>query len=69
MKREEIIFIKVKKIINWKILLFIWNISKYESIVYFNLIFFSIGHKGKFGHEFLEFEFNSDGCLKYANNS
>lgn len=28
-----------------------------------------VGHKGKFGHEFLEFEFNSDGKLRYANNS
>lgn len=29
----------------------------------------SIGHKGKFGHEFMEFEFRSDGRLRYANNS
>jgi protein mago nashi len=28
-----------------------------------------VGHKGKFGHEFLEFEFKSDGRFKYANNS
>lgn len=28
-----------------------------------------IGHKGKFGHEFLEFEFQPDGKLRYANNS
>ncbi len=28
-----------------------------------------VGHKGKFGHEFLEFEFNPDGKLRYANNS
>jgi len=28
-----------------------------------------IGHKGKFGHEFLEFEFRPDGKLRYANNS
>ena len=27
------------------------------------------GHKGKFGHEFLEFEFRTDGRLRYANNS
>ena len=27
------------------------------------------GHKGKFGHEFLEFEFQPDGKLRYANNS
>ncbi len=29
----------------------------------------SVGHKGKFGHEFLEFEFRPDGKLRYANNS
>jgi protein mago nashi len=29
----------------------------------------SVGHKGKFGHEFLEFEFRSNGKLRYANNS
>ena len=29
----------------------------------------SVGHKGKFGHEFLEFEFRSEGRLRYANNS
>jgi len=28
-----------------------------------------VGHKGKFGHEFLEFEFRGDGLLRYANNS
>eukprot|EP01025_Chloroclados_australasicus_P039188 TRINITY_DN40478_c0_g4_i1.p1 TRINITY_DN40478_c0_g4~~TRINITY_DN40478_c0_g4_i1.p1 ORF type:complete len:150 (-),score=16.20 TRINITY_DN40478_c0_g4_i1:361-810(-) len=28
-----------------------------------------VGHKGKFGHEFLEFEFSQDGKLRYANNS
>eukprot|EP01117_Protostelium_nocturnum_P012929 TRINITY_DN4788_c0_g1_i1.p1 TRINITY_DN4788_c0_g1~~TRINITY_DN4788_c0_g1_i1.p1 ORF type:complete len:151 (+),score=39.96 TRINITY_DN4788_c0_g1_i1:81-533(+) len=28
-----------------------------------------VGHKGRFGHEFLEFEFRSDGKLRYANNS
>ena len=27
-----------------------------------------VGHKGKFGHEFLEFEFRPDGKLRYANN-
>ncbi len=26
-----------------------------------------MGHKGKFGHEFLEFEFRPDGKLRYAN--
>lgn len=30
---------------------------------------FSVGHSGKFGHEFLEFEFQPDGKLRYANNS
>ncbi|KAF8819708.1 putative mago nashi family protein 2 [Cardiosporidium cionae] len=30
---------------------------------------YSVGHKGKFGHEFLEFEFRNDGRLRYANNS
>ena len=29
----------------------------------------SQGHKGRFGHEFLEFEFRPDGKLRYANNS
>jgi len=28
-----------------------------------------VGHKGRFGHEFLEFEFRSDGRLRYANNT
>ncbi|KXS22427.1 protein mago nashi [Gonapodya prolifera JEL478] len=28
-----------------------------------------VGHMGRFGHEFLEFEFRSDGKLRYANNS
>ena len=28
-----------------------------------------VGHKGKFGHEFLEFEFQPDGKRRYANNS
>jgi protein mago nashi len=28
-----------------------------------------VGHKGKFGHEFMEFEFTDDGKLRYANNS
>jgi protein mago nashi len=30
---------------------------------------YSVGHKGKFGHEFMEFEFRPDGKLRYANNS
>ena len=29
----------------------------------------SVGHRGKFGHEFMEFEFNPDGRLRYANDS
>lgn len=28
-----------------------------------------VGHKGKFGHEFLEVELRPDGRLRYANNS
>jgi protein mago nashi len=28
-----------------------------------------VGHKGRFGHEFLEFEFRPSGKLRYANNS
>eukprot|EP01111_Echinosteliopsis_oligospora_P002576 TRINITY_DN1386_c0_g1_i1.p1 TRINITY_DN1386_c0_g1~~TRINITY_DN1386_c0_g1_i1.p1 ORF type:complete len:148 (+),score=31.47 TRINITY_DN1386_c0_g1_i1:135-578(+) len=28
-----------------------------------------VGHKGKFGHEFLEFEIKADGKMRYANNS
>jgi hypothetical protein len=28
-----------------------------------------VGHKGRFGHEFMEFEFRGDGTLRYANNS
>ena len=27
------------------------------------------GHKGKFGHEFIEFEFRPNGELRYSNNS
>jgi len=29
---------------------------------------YHIGHKGKHGHEFLEFEFTDNGKLRYANN-
>lgn len=29
----------------------------------------SVGHTGKFGHEFMEFEVQRDGRLRYANNS
>lgn len=28
-----------------------------------------MGHHGKFGHEFLEFEFRPDGKLRYANDT
>jgi len=28
-----------------------------------------VGHKGKYGHEFLEFEFRPGGKMRYANNS
>jgi len=28
-----------------------------------------VGHRGQFGHEFLEFEFRGNGKLRYANNS
>lgn len=28
-----------------------------------------IGHKGRFGHEFMEFEFQTNGVLRYANAS
>ena len=30
---------------------------------------YNIGHKGKYGHEFLEFEFQEDGLMRHANNS
>lgn len=29
----------------------------------------SSGHHGRFGHEFLEFDYHSDGLARYANNS
>ena len=32
-------------------------------------IYDSVGHKGRFGHEFLEFEIHNDGRFRYANNS
>ena len=28
-----------------------------------------VGHKGRFGHEFMEFEITADGKLRYSNNS
>ena len=27
-----------------------------------------VGHYGRFGHEFMEFEFRPDGRMRYANN-
>jgi protein mago nashi len=41
------------------------DISNYKM----KLKFHSVGHKGKYGHEFLEFEFRPNGRLRYANNS
>lgn len=38
-------------------------------IIQHSISTFSVGHKGKFGHEFLEFEFKGDGKLRYANDS
>ena len=35
----------------------------------FHCVISSVGHKGKYGHEFMEFEFMADGTLRYANNS
>jgi hypothetical protein len=34
-----------------------------------NFMCCSVGHRGKFGHEFMEFELFGDGKLRYANNS
>ena len=33
------------------------------------MIIISIGHRGAYGHEFLDFEVDSTGKLKYHNNS
>lgn len=44
----------------------ILDISKYNRD---NYITYSVGHKGRFGHEFLEFEFRPNGRVRYANNS
>lgn len=33
------------------------------------VVMLSVGHKGVYGHEFLEYEFKNDGRLRYANNS
>lgn len=46
------------------------SLSLVHSFVYFlPQLYESVGHKGKFGHEFMEFEFSSTGKLRYANNS
>lgn len=34
-----------------------------------HIVIGSVGHKGAYGHEFLEFEFRGDGRMRYANNS
>jgi protein mago nashi len=33
------------------------------------LLRYYVGHKGQFGHEYMEFELHGDGRLRYANNS
>ena len=43
-----------------------WKMSESNDDFYLR---YYVGHKGKFGHEFLEFEFRPDGKLRYANNS
>merc|ERR1712035_157943 len=43
-----------------------WRVKMSTSDFYLR---YYVGHKGKFGHEFLEFEFRPDGKLRYANNS
>ncbi len=44
------------------------NLAMAEEVGEFYVRYY-VGHKGKFGHEFLEFEFRPDGKLRYANNS
>ena len=34
-----------------------------------SILISSVGHKGNYGHEFMEFDFNEDGVLRYSNNS
>ncbi|CAD7955098.1 unnamed protein product [Amoebophrya sp. A120] len=41
--------------------------SKYDTSNFY--VRYYVGHRGKFGHEFLEFELRSNGRLRYANNS
>ena len=61
----------------WEILLAIlveftdYELNSEEWIQSFDKCFIlnSVGHHGRFGHEFLEFEFLEDGLLRYANNS
>jgi hypothetical protein len=45
-----------------------WNSAKMAADDAFYCRYY-VGHKGKFGHEFMEFEFTDDGKLRYANNS
>lgn len=50
------------------------NGTLFYNIYWFHNLFLGLltqnkGHKGKFGHEFLEFEFRPDGKMRYANNS
>lgn len=37
-------------------------------MLYYNALI-SVGHSGRFGHEFLEFDFKANGMTRYANNS
>ena len=48
-------------------MIFILDTSKLKLMS--SYVFYSVGHKGKFGHEFLEFEFRPNGRMRYANNS
>lgn len=38
-------------------------------VLHFSSFLITTGHKGQFGHEFMEFELTQDGKLRYANNS
>jgi protein mago nashi len=42
-----------------------WSGSQMDDV----FLRYYVGHKGRFGHEFLEFELCPDGRLRYANNS
>lgn len=44
------------------------QLPEMEEQQYYYLRYYT-GHKGRFGHEFLEFELHPDGLLRYANNS